>query len=399
MPELQKSVGFSRFHAVGHRLHYGAAFYLLRVKGSGEALLVALKHERRVFLLTVRSASYPHTVEPIGFDKTFEIIHDLYKSNKAIVLLNESGVLPDDDDDSAADEPENQDESLVEGTDPRNAVYISDMDIDPKKKLVRILIIRGDPELTNPAFMNSVTRQIRVEPAKADEAPGYSAHLLISYGTSHLADGKARAVLEKMPTVSRSIVFPLLNRLLKKHAANNPEFEYETKPRGRSKSKEIKPYRPRIQVTGKKSSTLKQDLEAGYVTSVDLIDRKAAFGGYDTDNKVREMTRKLEFKLHAHATEKSPDKTGIFGFIKKLAVRGKKDNFDEVQVHVRGLPGNASASPRFSVDVADAADFLYIRTERISGFSKELEQICAKIDPEISAKMSTLLSKQALWAK
>lgn len=359
-------------------------------------MAVALKHERRAFLLTLRSASFPHTVEPIGFKRTFEIIHELYKNDKAILFLTDSGVIPDDTDDAHSN-AENVDESIEEGSDPTNAIYIADMEFDPTNHLVKLLITRGDPQLTNPGFANPSGKSIRIEQPKDGEAPGYSAHILISYKPSHLADGKARAVLEKMPTVSRSIVFPFLNRLLKKYAAANSEFEYKTKPKGKEKKTEFKPYRPRIQVAGKKSSTLKEDLEAGYVTSVDLIDRQASFSGYDTGNRVRELTRRLEFKLHAES-DKSKDKSGIFGIIDKIKKRGKQDHYDEVQVHVRGLPGNRSASPRFSVDIADAEDFLYIRTERLSGFSKELESIYAKVEPEIAGKLQGLLSKQALWS-
>lgn len=359
-------------------------------------MAVALKHERRAFLLTVRSAAYPYVAPPIGLERTFEIIYEMFSKNQAIVLLTDSGVLPDDDENGTAEgDDENKDDSLVEGTDTRNAIYIADMDIDPAKKLVRILIGRGDPQTTNPGFTNPATKKVRIEAPHPGEAVGYSAHLLISYHGAHVQAGIARAVLEKMPTISRSIVFPFLNRLLKKYAAANPGFEYEALVRGKPKP-ELRPFRPRIHVAGKRSSTLKKDLQEGYVSSVDLIDRRASFAGLDSDDRIKEVTRRLEFKLDSPATKR--DEAGIFGLVNKLKRRAKEHHFQEVQVHVRGLPGNATASPRFSVDVADAADVIYIRTERIFGFSKDLEQMYAKIESEIADKLHGLLTKSGLWA-
>lgn len=107
-----------------------------------------------------------------------------------------------------------------------------------------------------------------------------------------------------------------------------------------------------------------------------------------------ETARRLEYKLHSDA-----DQSGVMKLIKKLAKKGKKENFDEVQIHLRGLEGDSSASPRFTLDVAEAEDFLYIRNERISGFSKELEPIYATIEDEIIAKMTSLIKNAGLWSK
>ena len=366
-------------------------------KGPGEDFVVPLKHERRVFLLSVRSASYPHIVEPIGLEQTIAILDEIYRANAAMMLLTDSGLLADDDD--AGGDTDGDDDEMVEGTDPSNAIYIADMKIDANKKLATVLIVRGDPEITNPGYTNPVTKTVRVDKPKRGEAPGYSAHLLISYAPEHVSDFRGRAVLERMPTVSRSIVFAFLNRLLRKYAASHPGFEYDvkqkekaTKRKGKKEPKH-KPYRPRLAVAGKKSSTLQEDIKKGYVSSVDLIDKQATFTGYDTENKVRELTRRLEFKLDPNLDEK-----GVVGFIKKLAKRGKTEKFDEVQVHIRGLAGDATASPRFKLDVAEAEDFLYIRNERISGFSKELAPIYSQVENEIAGKMGEMIVKKSLWS-
>jgi hypothetical protein len=383
----------SAFHPYG--LLSSALPTLRSIKRVEEDSLIPLKHERRVFLLSVRSAAFPHVAPVIGLEKTVSIIKEIYDANEALVLVNENGAINLKDDDAEVEVAD--DDDADEGTDPTNAIYISDMQIDDKKKIATILIVRGDPEITNPGYTNPATKEVRVDQPETGESPGYSAHLVISYAAAHTSEGKGRAVLERMPTVSRSIVFAFLNRLLKKYAASHGEFEYEAPgkkdAKGKTASKkEKKPYRPRLAVTGKKSSTLQEDIKKGYVSSVDLIDRKASFGGLDANDKIRELTRRLEYKL-----DSSIDEKGVMAVIKKLTKKGKDEHFDEVQIHVRGLAGDASVSPRFTLDVAEAQDFLYIRNERITGFSKELEPIYAKVEPEIVQKMNQMLNSKNIW--
>lgn len=343
--------------------------------------MVALKFERRAFLLSVHSSSYPIQVEPIGLEETLDIIAEIHSKGEAIVLLNDKGAIQPLEDDSDEEGAE-----LEEGDDPTNAIYIADMKIDKNKKECTILINRGDPQLTNPAFTSPTTNSVRIELPEEDESVGYSAHLVIGFGERHQNIGHFRATLEKMPNISRTVVFQFLNRILLKHADRNPDFVYK------SRKDEDKPFRPLIKSAAKISTTLRKDLEVGYATSVELIDRQAEYAGIDANPKIRDITKRLQMKV-----VEVQDSGSFIDLFKKIQIKGKEDGYDEIQVHVRGLPGNVSASPRFDVDRADAADMLYARTIVLSGFDSYLEQCYARISAEIESKLVATLRNKSLW--
>ena len=120
--------------------------------------MVSLKSERRAYLLSVRSTSYPSVASPIGLPKSIDILYELYESKKAIVYLPDIGLLQVEEEDDA---------DIDEGDDPTNAIYIADMRVDKNKEEATILINRGDPTLTSelvPHCWTAWTAQLRCIP-------------------------------------------------------------------------------------------------------------------------------------------------------------------------------------------------------------------------------------------
>ena len=323
-------------------------------------------------------------------EETLKLLKEIYDSGDASVVL-ENGSIPDDEDST--------DFVPISGSDATNTLYISDFVLDQHNKIAKLLIVRGDPDVSDPAFTNSKTRKIEVISPDEDQALAYSTHVLIGYGGKFAKVDGCRACIEKMTNVSRSLVFPFLNYLLRRHANGNADFFFDANTKKREKAKkkkydeEMKQFYPRIRTTGKTSASLRNDIKQGHVTSIALIDRKAAYQGPDASHYVKEATRKLQLKV-------SPpdDDNAFFKFIKKLAEHGKVEGYDEIQVKVEGMPGDKSVSPRFSLDVADAADSLYVRSERIADFGQPLAQCVADLYQPVVKKMIVLLEKDGLWS-
>lgn len=342
--------------------------------------MVILKDERDVFLITVESTSCPSQAGPIGLKETLEILQGIYNKGDAIILLNKSGDFP------AAKDEEDRDTN-TEQPDPTNAIYIADFNLNEETGQCTILVNRGNPNATNPAFANPQTKEVRVAKPKDGESIGYSAHILIGFGEKYLIYERGSAVLERMPHVSRTIVFRFLNRLLQRYASEHPEeFEYQTRVR------ENKKFRPTLKEAAKINHTLKKDLEQGYVSFMELIKLNATYEGLDENVKVTSTTKRFRIKL-----KDTKGWSGVFPFLENFQRLGRQKNYDHIQIHVRGLPGDRSVSPRFSIDQENAADELYSHAITLNNFSNSLQQCYKNICEELKGKMIGILNIKEHW--
>src|SRR4029077_9913457 len=98
--------------------------------------------------------------------------------------------------------------------------------------------------------------------------------------------------------------------------------------------------------------------------------------------------RRLKLKV-GHSKD-----TGILG---RILEYGRKQKYTEYQVHLRDEGTEKVHSPKFKLDLDDAAALLYCRHEPIGHFDEELECAHDLIHIGIAAKMGKLLRKNGLW--
>ena len=336
------------------------------------------KSERRIMALSVGVSSYPRAAPTHTFSEVLAILHQRFKEGKATIVLSDTGTLPP--------YSEETDEEHKAGSDTRNAMYIADFDLDTEKNIAKVLVNRGDPDTPPQALINAVDKKVDITEIPEGYAPGNSAHIVFGFGEEHCHLEKYRAVLERSRGVSRSLIFSFFNQLLREASA---DLGYTYKTANRKES----PYRPRMNALPYSGKTLQQDLKEGFVTSVELIDRSSDFAGLDAEGEVTSVSKRIRVGLRRTNNEQK-----LAGILGKLRTAAKIGDYDEIQINLGGLSNAAgTASPKFSLELEEAAEMVYGRIETLDGFPEDLEQAYAEICAPIVEKFVTRLSDDTKW--
>lgn len=338
--------------------------------------MVALKTERQVYMWHLTPQAVP-TEAPVTvtLDEILKIWIDEHKLGKAEIYLDNDGRVIKEDDSLTA-------------RDPKNRVYIADIAVESES--ITLLINRGDPNVSEPAYIDSVTKDVRTVAPKKNESQGWSAHLVISKQHSHSA--AYRACFERMPHANSWYAEKLLNVILSRRSKADSKYFYKAPvKKGKKTTTEDKPYKPAISVKKFPSDLIKEDIEKGELTEITLIKSSNKFSGVDAPDIVDSVKMKLVVK------PKKVEKKRMLGFIHRLTDWARENKYSEIQIQIRNLPGNTSISPRFSLDQKDATETLYVRSQRLAGFKTLLESCYANIAPEIGRKMLDLINDDDKW--
>ncbi|WP_146190630.1 hypothetical protein [Marinicauda salina] len=283
------------------------------------------------------------------------------------------------------DKDDNILEPEEEITDDRNVVYIRDQRLDEDRGLHTFLFHRADPNEADPALINVGERKSETVPVGRKQAPGRSAHLILSL--SPTPTGQYRAVLEQATGINRGLIARFINHIMREEASDNPKYTYQMKvKRGRY---ETRAYQPRFRVDAQLSADLIQDIKEGTVSSVDLIERATSYNGPDLPKEFAAKSKRLTLDVKENAT-----KDQIVKALRKVA---GVDAYDDIQVHLRDLPGDTTSSPRIAREKFEANEILYTRKVIIDGFAKPLSTSCFdSIHDEIEQKMQNII-KNGRW--
>lgn len=339
--------------------------------------MVALKTERRVYMWHVAPRPVPvEAPKIVTLEEIIDIIKDSHTKQQADIFLSPEGrVLKDD-------APESQ-------RDPANRIYIAD--IDDREDFITILINRGDPSVTDAAYIHVISKSVRTVVPEPNESPGSSAHLIIKKEVDRI-EGKYRACFERMPHVSSTHVESLLAAILTRYAIESPKYFYYKRSRRNNKYvTEYKQYIPSLEIRKVPSDQIKHDIDRGELSSIVLIESRSEFAGPDAPGIVKSAQKRLIIK------PKKAEKYKILSFIQALTPWAVKEGFNEIKVNMRSLPGNITASPRFELDQEDATETLYVRSQRLTQFSTMLEGCYGSICEQIQREMISLLNDIDKW--
>lgn len=344
--------------------------------------MVALKHERRVFMWHVSPQTIPMDVpKDVTLDEILEKLETAFRSKAARLYLGPDGGAFKSEGGSKPD--------------PKNCVYIADIKRIEKPDAIVLLINRGDPDAANPAFIDAVSNDVSVVPPKPNETQGWSAHLCISL----TQDGSAyRACFERMQNVSSTLVEKLFQELLDTSTKSDPLYTYEKrvkipsrKGRPPKEKIEIKPYRIKLRIKRVPSEQIIEDIEKGELTHVSLIRRNVKYEGPGAPNIIQSATNTLTLRARA------ADKGAVATFVEEVTSWARKHDFNEIQFKIVELPGSASAQPRFTLEKEDALETLYVRSQKLDGFGLSLERCYSQTCEEITKKLVELLSDSEKW--
>lgn len=335
---------------------------------------ISLRTERRAFLWRLWPRAFPaESGKTATLDEVISVLEAEHSAGRARVYLDPDGRLLDEGEPVAND---------------KNQLYVAAIERDPLHKVVSLLINRGDPSWVDPALLDPGANAVRVARPMPKEAPGWSAHLVIS---TEMHGGAHRACFEQMQRVSGSLVLEVIDRIVSRALRNNPSYKYQvTLKRKKGNKIEHRPYRPALEVTRSPSERLVEDLENGSLGGVILRRDKTDFAGVGIDQYVRKIEEKVFINVRKMTSSEASN------FLLKIMPQAKKD-YSSMQVQIFGLPGNQSSSPTIPLSDQEAFDHLYVRAKRLTDFKVILEQCYDVICKEIKEKLVKEIHTEANW--
>lgn len=278
-----------------------------------------------------------------------------------------------------------------ETPDNKNQIFVAQIKRDAARKAVTFLVNRGDPNAPSPAFFDMVSDgKVRVEDPKPPEALGWSAHLTIATDAN---GGLHRACFETRQGLSSSLVLAMFDHVIERALASNPVYVFETfrMEKGR-RIVDRKRYRPVLDVARVPSERLVEDLERGELSTITLTQQGADdYGGPGAKGHILRQERKLVL----HTKRADPD--DMKALVSDIMTFAKTKAYQKVTFHLDKLPGGMTNQPTIDVAASDALEVLYVRAQRLTGFSNFLENAYETVNSEIESKMIELLSNNDLW--
>ncbi len=212
-------------------------------------------------------------------------------------------------------------------------------------------------------------------------------HFIVSLKNEHKSVEGYRAVLEQISGLSRSLIMPYLNGLIDEHTKGDVRFNYQMA------NKETAIYRPSIGYLANPSASLKKDLKEGYLSSIELIDRKVdGEDGPDADARIKQVSRKLKYHL-----QPVTDVSMVKKLLTKLSLKAKDEGYDYLSVRVRNSDTGKYIPSRFKIEEGDAIDKLYNRAETLTGFTVDLESCYDSLHDVLTVRMIQTLNDDSKW--
>lgn len=348
--------------------------------------MATLKRERDVLLLKLKANTTPKNIPAtsiiLPIEQLLEIIEAAYKSGKHYSVFKSKDRLPAPGRMKLKTLQELQNIQIT-----NNVVYISDFHKSDDNAEYKILIKRGNPDIANPSFTHIEKNTTRSVSPEKGETNGQSAHLIISLKPGHKSVEGYRAVFEHVSGLSRSLILPYLNGLIDENTKGDPRFSYQLK------NKNTQIYRPAIGHLTNPSASLKKDLKNGYLSSIELIDRKVEGGaGPDDDANIKLVSKKVTYHLKPVNDEAMVEK-----LIHKVREHGKARGYDYLSVRIRNTNSEKYIASRFQIEEGEAMDKLYSRAETLTGFTSDLKSCYDALHGELCDQMTGTLNKSSNW--
>lgn len=348
----------------------------------------ALKYERDVLLLKLKALTVPKNIPAecpiLPIEDLLRFIEKAYDSGQHYAVFDSKTHAPSPGHIILKTRTDVASEPIS-----KNIVYMSDFKKSPDGRTFKILFKRGDPDIANPSFTDIEKNTSRTVNPKEGETVAQSAHLIISLEKAHKSVSGYRACLEQITGISRSLIFPYLNGIIDQYTKTDPRFTYEVGPK---KKRETRRYRPSLDCKTSPSTSLKEDIQKGYLSSIEFINTNATHAGADADPSVKSVTARMHFRFKPISNAEMADKK-----IRLYRDKAKKEGFEYIRVSVRDNDKEKYISSRFKIEKGDALDKLFSRAEILTGFEEELKACYDSIHDELSGAMMGIIKNNTKW--
>ncbi|WP_102783793.1 hypothetical protein [Thalassospira sp. GB04J01] len=280
------------------------------------------------------------------------------------------------------------------GINSSNAIYLADFRLD--ENYVHILLVRGDPTVGRPTFVNMKNKS--VTPATSDDpdaVPAVSALLVVERSISVNDKGQHRSILERASGLGKSMVRDYLAVLLRRYAKDHPDkFEAQKKVSKKGEKPETIQYSPTVKLNPQQNASLKNDMEKGQIGGFRLMRGEAKYNGPADEARIVGTNVQLQVKLTPTGNVKNVLKT-----LKnvKNAMSAAVD-FDSYKLDLLDTDdGDEHSTQLLPLETIDNADMRYCRTVKASGFTSELEQCYPSFHEEIVVKAKKFFGQAEYW--
>ncbi|UNK65232.1 hypothetical protein MNO08_21315 [Pseudomonas simiae] len=251
-------------------------------------------------------------------------------------------------------------------------VRISHLHINKKYRRASFLFQYADSKISDPAFSDLVSGELRSEPKLQGEGIAVSAHAVIYLDPIKPNGLEYLMLLEDAPGIGKTKLTPFMNTLLKSYMTR----EYDSVDGG------VLNCYPVIGFDHLASQSLLEDLERGELRFVELF-KNQTIQELDEDPFLDKVTTTVKIKAVSNAHGQP-----AVDFINRAKDLGNEKGYPEMRV-VFKRPEGKQRSVRMSTLREDAGDAVFGRMELVTT-DYDLPQCAAEMDQEFLKKMRAL---------
>ena len=253
------------------------------------------------------------------------------------------------------------------------AARISEMTYTEGDPHAILLVQLCDQNGSDPVFGELATGNLRVEQKLDGEGIAVSSHVVISTSIVPFTADHFKTLVESVPGISRSILEPFFNALLK-DAFDGEEFQ---NPATKAKCK----HRPKLTIFSHGSQTLMDTLQGAKLHNVKLVSTRK-ISGMDKTTYTELAERSIRYKIIKQPPLK--DKKRLLEILRK---KGNQSGYTKVSISY------SKDGKQASLDLdrgEDAATKLFTKSEKVI-LANGINQCEHTIHPILSTRMVELL--------
>lgn len=253
------------------------------------------------------------------------------------------------------------------------AVRISEMKYVDGDAQAVLLLQLCDQNGSDPVFGELNTGNLRVEPKLAGEGIAVSSHIVISTDIVPFTADHHKTLVESVPGISKSIIEPFLNALLR-DAFTGQEFRNPA-------TKAMCQLKPKLEILSHGSQTLMDTLNGAKLHNVKLVSTVKK-GGMDKTAYTELSERAVRYKIIKQPPLK--DKKRLLEILRR---KGQQSGYSKVSISY------SKDGRQASLDLdknEDAATKLFTKSEKII-LGNSINQCESSVHQELETKMIRLL--------
>lgn len=253
------------------------------------------------------------------------------------------------------------------------ALRISEMKYTAGGSQATLLIQLSDKNGSDPVFGELTTGNLRVEPKLAGEGIAVSCHIVISTAVVKHTTDHYKTLVESVPGISKSILEPFLNAMLRE-AFVGCEFKNPA-------TKAICQHRPKLDIYSHGSQTLMDALKGAKLHNVKLVSTTRK-GGLDQTPYTNLSERSVRYKI-----VKQPPAQYKERLLEILRKKGQRSGFNKVSISYSKDGKQASLDLDRNEDIATK---MFTKSEKII-LGNPINQCESSVHVQLEAKMIALL--------